>query len=170
MLSKASAEFRPRGAAFDWGDSPSSRVCAKSEAEQQLERREQFSWHAEVRVIKEAGWLRPGAAAERSTTGLPNRSHNRRAKATSPPPRGGYKPKLHRADAEKILAAELAAINGGPVTRAADGTITLGNWMQNFYIPMRGANWRDATRPHQHPLPKPPRLSDSRTRRAQRHH
>ncbi len=58
----------------------------------------------------------------------------------------GYKPKMHRADAEKILAAELAAINGGPVTRAADGTITFGNWMRNFYIPMRGANWRDATR------------------------
>ena len=58
----------------------------------------------------------------------------------------GYKPKMHRAEAEKILAAELAAINGGPVTRAADGTITFGNWMRNFYIPMRGANWRDATR------------------------
>src|SRR5207249_8863232 len=58
----------------------------------------------------------------------------------------GYRPKMRRADAEKILAAELAAINSGPVTRAADGTITFGNWMRNFYIPMRGANWRDATR------------------------
>jgi hypothetical protein len=53
---------------------------------------------------------------------------------------------MHPADARKILAAELAAINGGPVTRAADGTITFRNWMRNFYIPMRGANWRDATR------------------------
>jgi integrase len=53
---------------------------------------------------------------------------------------------MHRAEAEKILAAELAAINGGPVTRAADGTITFGYWMRNFYVPMRGANWRDATR------------------------
>ena len=53
---------------------------------------------------------------------------------------------MHRADAEKILAAELAAINGGPITRIADGTITFGNWMRNFYVPMRGANWRDATR------------------------
>ena len=53
---------------------------------------------------------------------------------------------MHRADAEKILAAELTSINGGPVTRAADGTITFGNWMRNFYVPMRGANWRDATR------------------------
>jgi integrase len=53
---------------------------------------------------------------------------------------------MHRADAEKILAAELAAINGGPVSRVADGTITFGNWMRNFYVPMRGANWRDATR------------------------
>jgi len=72
------------------------------------------------------------------TTGQPKRHHRSRVV--------GYKPKMHRADAEKILAAELAAINGGPVTRAADGTITFGNWMRNFYIPMRGANWRDATR------------------------
>ncbi len=28
----------------------------------------------------------------------------------------------------------------------ADGTITFGEWMRNFYIPMRGANWREATR------------------------
>jgi hypothetical protein len=28
----------------------------------------------------------------------------------------GYKPKMRRADAEKILASELVAINGGPVT------------------------------------------------------
>ena len=72
------------------------------------------------------------------TTGKPKRHHRSRVV--------GYKPKMHRADAEKILAAELAGINGGPVTRAADGTITFGNWMRNFYIPMRGANWRDATR------------------------
>jgi integrase len=58
----------------------------------------------------------------------------------------GYRSKMHRADAEKILAAELAAINGGPITRVADATITFGNWMRNFYVPMRGANWRDATR------------------------
>jgi len=72
------------------------------------------------------------------TTGKPKRHHRSRVV--------GYKPKMHRADAEKILAAELAGINGGPVTRAADGTITFGNWMRNFYIPMRRANWRDATR------------------------
>jgi hypothetical protein len=53
---------------------------------------------------------------------------------------------MRRSDAEKILDAELAAINGGPVTRTTDGTITFGNWMRNFSIPMRGANWRDATR------------------------
>jgi len=53
---------------------------------------------------------------------------------------------MHRADAEKILAAELAAINGGPVARLGDGAMTFGNWMRNFYIPMRGANWRAATR------------------------
>jgi integrase-like protein len=58
----------------------------------------------------------------------------------------GYRPKMRRAEAEAILAAELAAINGGPITRPTDGTITFGNWMRNFYIPMRGANWRDATR------------------------
>lgn len=61
----------------------------------------------------------------------------------SNPTRGGEDPQ-HRIDAEKILGPELAAINGGPVTRAADGTITIGNWMRNFYIPMHGANWRDA--------------------------
>jgi Phage integrase, N-terminal SAM-like domain len=71
-------------------------------------------------------------------TGKPKRHHRSRVV--------GYKPKMHRADAEGILAAELAAINGGPVTRAADGTITFGNWMRNFYAPMRGANWREATR------------------------
>ena len=72
------------------------------------------------------------------TTGKGKRHHRSRVV--------GYKPKMHRSDAEKILASELATINGGPVTRAADGTITFGNWMRNFYIPMRGANWRDATR------------------------
>jgi hypothetical protein len=51
----------------------------------------------------------------------------------------GYRPKMRRAEAEAILAAELAAINGGPITRPTDGTITFGNWMRNFYIPMRGA-------------------------------
>jgi integrase len=71
-------------------------------------------------------------------TGKPKRHHRSRVV--------GYKPKMRRADAEKILGAELAAINGGPVTRAADGTITFGDWMLNFYIPMRGANWREATR------------------------
>ena len=72
------------------------------------------------------------------TTGKAKRHHRSRVV--------GYRPKMHRADAEKILAAELAAINAGPVTRVADGTITFGNWMRNFYLPMRGANWRDATR------------------------
>lgn len=71
-------------------------------------------------------------------TGKPKRRHRSRVV--------GYKPKMRRADAETILAAELAAINGGPVTRTADGTITFGEWMRNFYIPMRGANWRGATR------------------------
>ncbi len=71
-------------------------------------------------------------------TGKPKRSHRSRVV--------GYRPKMRRADAEAILAAELAAINGGPITRPTDGTITFGDWMRNFYIPMRGANWRDATR------------------------
>jgi outer membrane protein assembly factor BamB len=51
----------------------------------------------------------------------------------------GYRPKMRRAEAEAILAAEIAAVNGGPVARVADGTITFGDWMRNFYIPMRGA-------------------------------
>jgi hypothetical protein len=72
------------------------------------------------------------------TTGKPKRHHRSRVV--------GYKPKMHRADAEKILDAELAAITGGPVTRAADGVITFGNWMRNFYIPTRGANFQDAPR------------------------
>jgi hypothetical protein len=37
------------------GDSFSPRVCAKSKAEQQFQRREQVSWHEDVRVIKKAG-------------------------------------------------------------------------------------------------------------------
>ena len=94
------------------------------------------------------------------TTGKPKRHHRSRVV--------GYKPKMHRADAEKILGAELAAINGGPVSRAADGTITFGNWMRNFYIPMRGANWREATRRTNLDYPEQPRLSDPRTCRAQR--
>jgi integrase len=61
-------------------------------------------------------------------------------------PQTGKAKRRHRAEAEAILAAELAAINGGPITRPTDGTITFGDWMRNFYIPMRGANWRDATR------------------------
>src|SRR5271169_4025920 len=72
------------------------------------------------------------------TTGKPKRHHPAASRATSrrctgPTPRRSW-------------PAEMAAINGGPVTRAADRTITFGNWMRNFYIPMRGANRRDATR------------------------
>lgn len=71
-------------------------------------------------------------------TGKPKRRHRSRVV--------GYRPKMRRSDAEGILAAELAAINGGPIARPTDGTIAFGAWMRNFYIPMRGANWRDATR------------------------
>jgi integrase len=53
---------------------------------------------------------------------------------------------MRKAEAETILAAELAAVNGGPLARVADGTLSFGEWMRNFYIPMRGANWRPATR------------------------
>ena len=72
------------------------------------------------------------------TTGKPKRHHRSRVV--------GYAPKMRKAEAEAILVAELAAINGGPVTRPADSTISFGEWMRNFYVPMRGANWRDATR------------------------
>src|SRR5260370_16396297 len=58
----------------------------------------------------------------------------------------GHAPKMRKAEAETILAAELAAVNGGPLARVADGTLSFGEWMRNFYIPMRGANWRPATR------------------------
>jgi integrase len=71
-------------------------------------------------------------------TGRPRRHHRSRVV--------GYPPKMRKAEAESILAAELASVNGGPVARVADGTITFGEWMRNFYIPMRGANWREATR------------------------
>lgn len=90
-------------------------------------------------ATKDGGWeIHYNVYLTDPTTGKPKRHHRSRVV--------GCKPKMHRADAEKILAAELAAINGGLVTRAADGPITFGNWMRNFYIPMRGANWRDATR------------------------
>jgi integrase len=72
------------------------------------------------------------------TTGKPKRHHRSRVV--------GYAPKMRKAEAETILAAELAAVNGGPLTRVADGTLAFGEWMRNFYIPMRGANWRPATR------------------------
>ena len=92
-----------------------------------------------VVATKGGGWeIHYNVYLTDSTTGKPKRHHRSRVV--------GYKPTMHRADAEKILAAELAAINAGPVTRVADGTITFGNWMRNFYLPMRGANWRDATR------------------------
>jgi hypothetical protein len=71
-------------------------------------------------------------------TGKPKRHHRSRVV--------GYAPKMRKAEAETILAAELAAVNGGPLARVADGTLSFGEWMRNFYIPMRGANWRPATR------------------------
>ena len=71
-------------------------------------------------------------------SGKPKRHHRSRVV--------GQAPKMRKAEAETILAAELAAVNGGPLARVADGTLTFGEWMRNFYIPMRGANWRPATR------------------------
>jgi integrase len=71
-------------------------------------------------------------------TGKPKRHHRSRVV--------GHAPKMRKAEAETILAAELAAVNGGPLARVADGTLAFGEWMRNFYIPMRGANWRPATR------------------------
>jgi len=71
-------------------------------------------------------------------SGKPKRHHRSRVV--------GHPPKMRKAEAETILAAELAAINGGPLARVADGTLSFGEWMRNFYIPMRGANWRPATR------------------------
>jgi hypothetical protein len=94
-------------------------------------------------------------------TGKPRRHHRSRVV--------GYPPKMRKAEAESILAAELAAVNGGSVTRVADGTITFGEWMRNFYIPMRGANWREATRRSNDWLPEKANLSLSRVRGAQRH-
>src|SRR5258708_3727992 len=71
-------------------------------------------------------------------SGKPKRHHRSRVV--------GHAPKMRKAEAETILVAELAAVNGGPVARVADGTLSFGEWMRNFYIPMRGANWRPATR------------------------
>src|SRR5258708_8041795 len=75
-------------------------------------------------------------------SGKPKRHHRSRVV--------GHAPKMRKAEAETILAAELAAVNGGPVARVADGTLSFGEWMRNFYIPMRGANWRPATRRSNH--------------------
>jgi hypothetical protein len=71
-------------------------------------------------------------------TGKPKRHHRSRVV--------GHAPKMRKAEAETILAAELSAVNGGPLARVADGTLSFGEWMRNFYIPMRGDNWRPATR------------------------
>jgi hypothetical protein len=57
----------------------------------------------------------------------------------------GRKPAMRKADAEEILRQELGIVSSSPSSRLADGTITFGEWMRNVYIPMRGANWRDAT-------------------------
>jgi len=87
-----------------------------------------------------------------SATGKPKRRHRSRVV--------GYPPKMRKVEAESILAAELAAINGGPITRPADGTITFGEWMRNFYIPMRGQlAARDP--PQQRRLPEKTNLSAS---------
>jgi hypothetical protein len=61
-------------------------------------------------------------------------------------------------------------VNGGPLARVADGTLSFGEWMRNFYIPMRGANWRPATRRSNGWLPEKTDLSPARIRGAQRHH
>jgi hypothetical protein len=57
MFSKATAEFRPQGASFGWVTAFHfiRRVCAKSKAEQQFQRRKQASWHADGHVIEDAG-------------------------------------------------------------------------------------------------------------------
>ena len=99
------------------------------------------SRHQKGRVIatENGGWeIHYNVYITDPATGNPKRHHRSRVV--------GYPPKMRKSEAENILAAELAAINGGPITRVADGTITFGNWMGNFYIPMRGANWRPATR------------------------
>ena len=41
--------------------------------------------------------------------------------------------------------------------------------MRNFYIPMRGANWREANATKQRRLPEEANLSPPRARSAQRH-
>ena len=46
-------------------------------------------------------------------TGKPRRHHRSRVV--------GYPPKMRKAEAESILAAELAAVNGGPVARVCQG-------------------------------------------------
>jgi hypothetical protein len=79
------------------------------------------SWHADAcyqrgRVVATEGGggeIRYNVYLTDPTTGRPKRHHRSCVV--------GYKPKMHRPDAEKILGAELGAINGGPVTRAADG-------------------------------------------------
>jgi integrase len=71
---------------------------------------------AETRSCQQRASFAWAAQLTDPATGKPRR-HNRSRVV-------GYKPKMHRAHAEKILGAELAAINGGPVTRAADGRIT----------------------------------------------
>jgi hypothetical protein len=69
---------------------------------------------------------------------------------------------MRNAEPETILAAELAAVNGGPLARVADGTLSFGEWMRNFYIPLRGANWRPATRRSNGWLPEKTDLSPAR--------
>ncbi|MBV9342593.1 MAG: hypothetical protein JO159_17120 [Acidobacteria bacterium] len=96
-------------------------------------------YRGKVVATENGGWeIHYNVYLTDASTGKPKRHHGSRVV--------GHAPKMRKAEAEFILAAELAAINGGPITRGADGTIAFGEWMRNFYIPMRGANWRDATR------------------------
>ena len=95
------------------------------------------------------------------TTGKPKRHHRSRVV--------GYKPKMHRADAEKILASELAAINGGPVTerQTEPSHLAIGCGISTSPCAApTGGTRRDApTSTTQQSC-----LSNPRTRHTQRHH
>src|SRR5450755_814563 len=122
-------------------------ICAKPRTEPYSQRGEKDSMargrtryqRGRVVATEAGGWeIHYNVYLIDPATGKPKRHHRSRVV--------GYAPKMRKAEAETILAAELAAVNGGPLARVADGTLSFGEWMRNFYIPMRGANWRPATR------------------------
>ena len=89
-----------------------------------------------IKSLKGGGWLLEWYVyLADPATGKTGRAHRSRTVE-----------KMRKMDAQKILDEELGKVNSGPAVKPADGSFTFGEWMRQVYVPMRGANWRKATR------------------------